>query len=324
MAGPGGVLTLAWIGAFAGPAIILMAWALLRRSGRFRLSWILGGLLLAAYGLAVWAFLIEPRLLVVRQITIESAAWRGPPVRLGLISDTHVAAPHVDPARVARVVARVNAQHPDAVLLLGDYAGGHEPAATRAHPERSEILRGVTAFKGLRARLGVYAVLGNHDWWYDGPATERALAAAGATVLENRAALVPRPEGVFWIAGLADLDSFRAEPSYPQALAGVPTTAPVVVMSHWPDPFAEAPDRVALTVAGHTHCGQVNLPVLGRLVHASRAARRWGCGPYVDRGRHLFVTGGVGVSILPVRFRAPPEIVIVTLRRPGKADIVSK
>jgi predicted MPP superfamily phosphohydrolase len=319
MASSGGVLTLAWIGAFAGPAIILTAWALLRRSGRSRLAWILGGLLLTAYGLAVWAFLIEPRLLVVRHLTIESAAWRGPPVRLGLISDTHVAAPHVDPARVARVVARMNGEHPDAVLLLGDYAGGHEPAATRAHPERSEILRGVAAFKELRARLGVYAVLGNHDWWYDGPATERALTAAGATVLENRAVLARRPEGAFWIAGLADLDSFRAEPSYAQALAGVPASEPVVVMSHWPDPFAEAPDRVALTVAGHTHCGQVNLPVLGRLVHASRAARRWGCGAYVDRGRRLFVTGGIGVSILPVRFRAPPEIVIVTLRRPGQA-----
>jgi predicted MPP superfamily phosphohydrolase len=316
MAGPGGVLLLAWIGAFAGPLIILTAWALVRRSGRLRLAWTLAGLALVAYGLGVWAFLIEPRLLVVRQVTIESPAWRGPPVRLGLISDTHVAAPHVDPARVARVVARMNAQHPDAVLLLGDYAGGHEPAATRAVPARSEILRGVAAFKGLRARLGVYAVLGNHDWWYDGPAIERALAASGAVVLENRAVLAPRPEGAFWIAGLADLDSFRAEPSYPRALAGVPPAAPVVVMSHWPDPFAQAPDRVALTVAGHTHCGQVNLPVLGRLIHASRAARRWGCGAYVDRGRHLFVTGGLGVSILPVRFRAPPEIVIVTLRAP--------
>jgi predicted MPP superfamily phosphohydrolase len=317
MAGPGGVLLLAWIGAFAGPLIILTAWALVRRSGRLRLAWTLAGLALVAYGLGVWAFLIEPRLLVVRQVTIESPAWRGPPVRLGLISDTHVAAPHVDPARVARVVARMNAQHPDAVLLLGDYAGGHEPAATRAVPARSEILRGVAAFKGLRARLGVYAVLGNHDWWYDGPAIERALTASGAVVLENRAVLAPRPEGAFWIAGLADLDSFRAEPSYARALAGVPAAAPVVVLSHWPDPFAQAPDRVALTVAGHTHCGQVNLPVLGRLIHASRAARRWGCGAYVDRGRHLFVTGGLGVSILPVRFRAPPEIVIVTLRGPG-------
>ena len=316
MAGPGGVLLLAWIGAFAGPVIILTAWALVRRSGRSRLAWTLAGLALVAYGLGVWAFLIEPRLLVVRQVAIESPAWRGPPVRLGLISDTHVAAPHVDPARVARVVARMNAQHPDAVLLLGDYAGGHEPAATRAVPARSEILRGIAAFKGLRAPLGVYAVLGNHDWWYDGPATERALTASGAAVLENRAVRVPRPDGAFWIAGLADLDSFRAEPSYARALAGVPAAAPVIVMSHWPDPFAQAPDRVALTVAGHTHCGQVNLPVLGRQVHASRAARRWGCGAYVDRGRHLFVTGGLGVSILPVRFRAPPEIVIVTLRAP--------
>lgn len=314
MAGPGGVLLLAWIGAFAGPVIILTAWALLRRSGRSLLAWILAGFALIPYGLAVWAFLIEPRLLVVREVTIESAAWRGPPVRLGLISDTHVAAPHVDPERVARVVARMNVQHPDAVLLLGDYAGGHEPAATRADPARSEILHGVAAFKGLRAPLGVYAVLGNHEWWYDGGATEQALGRAGARVLENQALRIDRPEGVFWVAGLADLDSRRAAPSYPKALVNVPMAEPVVVMTHWPDPFAQAPDRVALTVAGHTHCGQVNLPMLGRLVHASHAARQWGCGAYVDHGRNLFVTGGVGVSILPVRFRAPPEIVVVTLK----------
>jgi predicted MPP superfamily phosphohydrolase len=253
MSGSGGVLLLAWIGAFAGPVIILTAWALLRRSGRLRLAWGVSAAALFVYGLAVWGFLIEPRLLVVRQVTIESSSWRGPPVRLGLISDTHVAAPHVDPARVVRVVARMNAQHPDVVLLLGDYAGGHEPAMTRAHPQRSEILSRIAAFKGLTPRLGVYAVLGNHDWWYDGGATEGALARAGALVLENHAVPVDRPEGVFWVAGLADLDSRQAIPSYPEALAGVPPTDPVVVMTHWPDPFAQAPDRVALTVAGHTH-----------------------------------------------------------------------
>ena len=311
------LVLLAWIGAVIGLPIALTAWALLRRSGRLRLAWATTGLLLVAWSLGVWAFLIEPNLLVVRTVTIESRTWTGPPVRLGLISDTHVAAPHVDPARVARVAARMNAQNPDLVLLLGDYAGGHEAAAIRAAPARSEVLRGVAAFKGLRPRLGVYAVLGNHDWWYDGGATERALARAGARVLENQALRVDRPEGAFWVAGLADLDSKRAAPSYPQALSGVPTSEPVVVMTHWPDPFAQAPDRVALTVAGHTHCGQVNLPVLGRLVHASHASRQWGCGAYVDHGRNLFVTGGVGVSILPVRFRAPPEIVIVTLKGPA-------
>ncbi|WP_426010845.1 metallophosphoesterase [Caulobacter sp. DWR2-3-1b2] len=308
------IMLLAWIGAVTGLPIVFTAWAFMRRSGRLRLAWAVAGLLLVAYGLGVWAFLVEPNLLVVRRVTIESRTWTGPPVRLGLISDTHVAAPHVDPARVARVVARMNAQHPDVVLLLGDYAGSHESAATRAAPQRSEILRGISAFQGLNPRLGVYAVLGNHDWWYDGGATEQALVRAGAHVLENRALRVARTKGPFWVAGLADLDSKRATPSYPVAMANVPTSEPVVVMSHWPDPFAQAPDRVALTVAGHTHCGQVNLPVMGRLVHASQASRQWGCGAYVDRGRNLFVTGGVGVSILPVRFRAPPEIVVVTLK----------
>jgi len=322
MTGPGSVMLLAWIGAWTGLPIALAAWALIRRSGRLRLAWATLGLLLVGYGLGVWAFLVEPNLLVVRTVTIQSRTWTGPPVRLGLISDTHVAAPHVDPARITQVVARMNAQNPDVVLLLGDYAGGHESAATRAAPERSEILRGVAAFQGLKPRLGVYAVLGNHDWWYDGGATEQALARAGAQVLENHAMRVDRPEGAFWVAGLADLDSKDATPSYPKALAGVPTDEPVVVMTHWPDPFARAPDRVALTVAGHTHCGQVNLPLLGRLVHASRAARQWGCGAYVDQGRNLFVTGGVGVSILPVRFRAPPEIVVVTLK--SRSDPVDR
>ena len=317
MTGPGSVMLVAWIGAVTGLPIALTAWALIRRSGRLRLAWAAVGLLLVGYGLGVWTFLVEPNRLVVREVTIQSATWRGPPVRLGLISDTHVAAPHVDPERVSRVVARMNGLHPDAVLLLGDYAGGHEPAAVRAAPTRSEILRGVAAFGGLKSPLGTYAVLGNHDWWYDGPATEQALRAAGALVLENQAVEIRRPGGAFWLAGLADLESRRATPSYDRALAGVPWDQPVVVMTHWPDPFAKAPDRVALTVAGHTHCGQVNLPVVGRLVHASRAARQWGCGAYVDRGRHLFVTGGVGVSILPVRFRAPPEIVVVTLKGTG-------
>jgi len=75
-----------------------------------------------------------------------------------------------------------------------------------------------------------------------------------------------------------------------------------------------APDRVALTLAGHSHCGQVNLPFFGRLLLASPGSEKWPCGLYEERGRKLYVTGGVGVSILPVRFNQPPEIVVITLR----------
>lgn len=317
MAGPGLILTLAKVAAVLAPIVVAVICWLAWRSRRRRLAISLALIGLAGWGLGVWAFLIEPSNLVVREVAIRSATWTGPPLRIGVISDTHVAAPHTDVARIERVVARMNAERPDVVVLLGDYAGGHEPAGLRARPEQSEILRGVTAFGGLDAPLGVVGVLGNHDSWYDEAAIATALRSAGVKVVENRAVAIDRPGGAFWIAGIADLDSKRIRPSVPQALSAVPANAPVVVITHWPEPFAEVPSRVALTLAGHTHCGQVNLPIFGRLVHASHASRRWGCGVYDDAGRTLFVTSGVGVSILPVRFRAPPEIAIVTLSGPN-------
>lgn len=289
----------------------------LLRSRRIFLAWSLGAVAAVGWGLGAWAFLIEPATLTVRHVTVESATWRGPPLRIGVVSDTHVAAPHTDVARIERLVARMNAERPDVVVLLGDYAGGHEPAATRARPEQSQILRGVEAFRGLNAPLGVRGVLGNHDSWYDDAAISAALTRAGVSVLDNRAERITRPGGAFWFAGLSDMESPREPPRVSDTLRQVTDDAPVVMLTHWPDPFVDVPGRVALTLAGHTHCGQVNLPVFGRLVHASRMSERWACGLYDEGGRKLFVTGGVGVSILPVRFRAPPEIVIVTLRRAG-------
>lgn len=314
MAGPGAVLTLAWVGAVLGPILCVFAVRRLLRARRAVLACGLGLIAAFGWGFGVWAFLIEPTTLTVRHFTVESAEWRGPPLRIGVISDTHVAVPHTDVARIERVVSRMNAQRPDVVVLLGDYAGGHEPAAVRALPDRSDILRGVETFGGLSAPLGVHGVLGNHDSWYDDVAIGAALIRAGVRVLDNQAARVARPAGAFWIAGLADMDSPREPPLVAETLALVTDDAPVLVLTHWPDPFADIPDRVALTLAGHTHCGQVNLPIFGRLIHASRMSGRWACGLYDEGGRKLFVTGGVGVSILPVRFRAPPEIVIVTLR----------
>lgn len=308
------VLVMARIGAVLGPIVCIFLIRRLLRGRRIIFASTLGVAFAVCWGLGVWSFLIEPATLTVRHVMVESATWRGPPLRIGVISDTHVAAPHTDVSRIERLVARMNGQRPDVVVLLGDYAGGHEPAATRARPEQSEILRGAEAFRGLSAPLGVHGVLGNHDSWYDDAAISAALTRAGVTVLDNRAERIARPGGAFWIAGLADMESPREPPLVSATLRQVADDAPVVLLTHWPDPFVEVPSRVALTLAGHTHCGQVNLPVFGRLVHASRMSERWACGLYDEGGRKLFVTGGVGVSILPVRFRAPPEIVILTLR----------
>lgn len=113
------------------------------------------------------------------------------------------------------------------------------------------------------------------------------------------------------IAGLADFTT--GEPDFSAALDGAPEGADTIVLSHSPDPFTEMPRGPALMIAGHGHCGQVTIPFIGRpivpLVNA-----RYACGLIQERGEQMYVTGGVGTSMLPVRFLNPPEIVLITLR----------
>ena len=307
---------LAWFGALAWPALLgLGLWRGLK-AGRGP-GWMLWSAIAAVtlmWALGIRAFLWEPTTLEVRRVEVTSRSWSGPPLRIGVISDTHTDGPHVGIARLESIIARMNAERPDIVVLLGDFVGGHEDAAGRSADERREIGEGLAVFGKLKAPLGVWSVLGNHDWWYDGPAVESGLVIAGVQVMENSRARIPREDGAFWIGGLADYESRRAQPSYTNTLAGVPDNEPIIVLSHWPDPFAAAPAKVALTLAGHSHCGQVNLPLVGRLVHVSPGAERWPCGLYEDRGGWLYVSGGVGTSILPVRFNQPPEIAVLTLR----------
>lgn len=310
------ILGLAWIGAVAGPVFILLLVRRLLRGGRRFLAGGAGLLGALFWALGVWAFLIEPATLTVRRVTVASPTWTGPPLRIGLISDVHVGLGATDVARVQAIVERMNGERPDIVLLLGDYTGGKRPAGARPPAVRAEVLDGVGALGGLRSPLGVYAVIGNHDVWFDEDEIAGRLRAAGIEVLVNRAVEVRRPHGTFWIGGLADVVSRHAAPSPQQTLRDVPPTAPVVMISHWPDPFDAVPARVALTLAGHTHCGQVRLPVIGRPALPSPGSRRWPCGLYDEDGRRLFVTGGTGMSVVPARFGAPPEIVVLTLHAP--------
>lgn len=310
------ILIAAWAGAILWPLLMAVAlWRGLKRGqGPGALGWTVIVLVTAAWGLGIRAFLWEPQTLVVRRVEVVSPQWSGAPLRIGVLSDTHMGAPHMNVARLDAIVGRMNAQRPDIVVLLGDYVGSHEPAEERSETEDSVVLSGLPPLGKLEAPLGVWAVLGNHDWWYDGPAVERGLQAAGIRALENARVQIEREGGPFWLAGLADYESTRKLPSYRDTLAELTGDDPVLAIAHWPDVFAAAPAQVALTIAGHSHCGQVNLPIAGRLLHASRGSQRWPCGLYEERGRKLYVTGGVGVSIVPARFLQPPEIVVITLR----------
>jgi uncharacterized protein len=155
-------------------------------------------------------------------------------------------------------------------------------------------------------------VLGNHDWWNDGERITKALRQAGLTVLENEARRIEYGGGSFWVAGVADM--WTRKPDIAGSLAQVNSDDPVILITHNPDIFPDVPPRVSLTLAGHTHGGQVNLPFIGRPVVPSNFGERYASGHVVEDGRHLFVGDGIGTSIIPVRFRVPPAIVILMLR----------
>ena len=158
-------------------------------------------LLVAPFLVAVWAFGIEPGMLVVRHLQMELPGWKSE-LRIAVLSDLHVGSPHVGLDKVRTIVEKTNAENPALIVLLGDFViggpnGGSSGMRGGGFVEPEET---AAELKKLRAPLGVFAVLGNHDWWYDGERVGRALTAAGIQVLENRAVRV----GPIWLGGIAD------------------------------------------------------------------------------------------------------------------------
>jgi predicted MPP superfamily phosphohydrolase len=214
--------------------------------------------------------------------------------------------------RVREVAERVRREHPDLALLLGDFV---DPAVLLATEIDLAEIAGPLAT--LEAPLGTFAVLGNHDWRHGGERVRDALRDEGIPVLENDALEVLGAPAPLWVAGVADEIARFADVG--AALLRVPADAAVLLLSHDPDVFPRVPARVALTVSGHTHGGQINVPVVRRAVIPSRYGDRYSHGLVVEGGRHLYVTAGVGTSLLPLRFLKPPEVVVLTLRSRASA-----
>jgi len=217
-----------------------------------RFRFLLRAVAIALLALGVWAFFIEPRRLVVNHVELTLPNWprAAPPLRVALLADLHVGSPHWGLPRLRELVERTNAEKPDLVVLGGDYTIDGILFGTKVdHDAIAEALA------GLHARLGVVAVLGNHDWWNDGERMRRALVARGIVVLENELHTIVHSGSPIVIAGLADQMTRQPQPA--QTFAEAPSGATIIAVVHEPDVFASIDDRAAVTLAGHTHGGQV-------------------------------------------------------------------
>ncbi len=252
--------------------------------------------------LLVWAFYIEPNLLIVRNITVNDSQLSG--IRVAYISDIHAC--QNDGAFLKKLVAKVNSQNPDVILLGGDYVVVDIYKNKTMEPKKI-----IQHLSDLKAKHGIFMVLGNHE-------NSRRIAkeiidatkGTGIIVLQNKNTKLKINDKNVCILGIADFCS--AQHRIEQALAGA--EKPIIAFTHSPDLFPQIPDFVNLVFAGHTHGGQVSLPIYGPVARPRHLIGPYVKGFYEENSKKMFVSSGVGTSHLKVRFFNIPEIVVADFK----------
>lgn len=264
--------------------------------------------LLTSIGVAEWGYARSQLTPAVRRRTLELPnlpyAWNG--LRIAQVSDVHAGA--YMPAHRMRYVADLVARlHADLIVFTGDQIDRREQDAHTF----------TLGFRGLHAPLGIYGVLGNHDHYIDPGLAETALRRAGIRPLVNEAVQLWRHDTPLRLVGLEDLSAEgTAGPDF--SLITSDTEAYTICLCHQPGGWHEARESGAdLTLAGHTHGGQIAVP--SRRVNVARLHSPYVAGPYTEGDATLFVSRGIGVGAIPVRIGAPPEIDLLELRTVGRA-----
>jgi predicted MPP superfamily phosphohydrolase len=305
----------------------------LKKRRMTRRGFLLGSLGIATFagaagiGTAGYAYAEARGGLLVTPYRIVSPRWTsGQRLSITVIADLHAGGPNMRVEKIRSIVDTANGLRSDIIVLLGDYVATHrfvDPVV--AHPVWAAEL------KRLRAPFGVWAILGNHDWWHGVDSVRKALTDVDIPVLENQVVPLGEEGNRFWLAGLGDQiahrighNRFRGEDDLPGTLARVRTDDPILLLAHEPDIFPRVPDNVALTLAGHTHGGQIRVPFIWPGYVPSAYGARYAYGHIIEDHRHMVVSGGLGTSIVPLRLGVPPEIVHVEVRGPsligGSAD----
>ena len=246
----------------------------------------------------IWGLFIEPNLLIVRHYKIKNESLKG--TKIVFATDFHLK--QNEYKKLRKIIKKINAQNADIVLLGGDYVNGQVYQKT-LHPKTIARETG-----NIKSKYGVFSVLGNHDFWLDGNKIKSELQKYGIQVLSNQNKSIKlKNNQKLYIAGVEDLST--GNPDMKKALKN--TSSPVILISHSPDVFPEVPSSVLLTLAGHTHGGQIVLPFYGPVFVPSEFGKKYVSGLIEENNKKMIVSKGIGTSILPVRFGCIPEIVVV-------------
>ena len=246
-------------------------------------------------------FYIEPNKLEVVNYEIADYTMRG--LKVAIVGDYH--AKPKDYEKLKKFVDTLNSLDPDIILSTGDFIGSDDPEKTMPIETTAQILSMIKNKRNFYTVLGEYDTKGNKD------KVKLALARYKLRVLDNQAIKTVVKGMPVYIAGVGDVGSEEADLN--RALSG--TGNPTIVLTHSPDLFAEIPESINLTVAGHTHGGQINIPGIRALYAApTKYGEKYLYG-YIEDGvfrkRKMIVTGGIGTRMIPARFNRPPEIAII-------------
>jgi uncharacterized protein len=273
--------------------------------------------------LAVWALFIEPNRLDIKNYELKVKNW-SPKLanfKIVAISDIHGGSNFIDEAKIREVVEKANAQDADIIVLLGDFVS--QQRFNRAKLKMPiEII--ADNLKGLQAKHGVYAVLGNHDGWYGLKNVRNELERVGFQVLENEAVSIEKNGEKLRILGLPDsLSTIVPENKIQDGREGLERLenkeGKVIVLAHNPDDVLNVTgdnlvsSDLGLFLAGHTHGGQCRFPIIGSPIVPSNYGQKYAAGHVRDQNVDMFITTGIGTSIFPIRFGVPPEISVLNI-----------
>jgi uncharacterized protein len=283
------------------------------------------GLLFAVLcGLAIYAFAIEPDCLVVNDYSLKIKKW-SPKLngfKIVAISDIHAGSNFINKEKLNEIVVRANSQDADLIVLLGDYLSRQYLNPSQLKMPVENVAENLS---GLRARYGVYAVLGNHDNEYDHKVVRAELEKIGIKVLENELVSINKEDEILRILGVNDILKLgggwsEASQDLKKVLGeSFEKGGTLIVLTHNPDTIVYLTEErlisedLALILAGHTHGGQCRFPLIGSPIVPSTFGQKYVKGHIQDKGLDMFVTTGIGTSILPVRFGVPPEISVLKI-----------